>query len=149
MNPKELEDLQTITPHILFTGSRVICNPPVLDTDEDVVICIEDFYNKRCFSHWRRDYEFEETSEEYPQKHSNFVTFRNPDNVNLIVVEYLDLFNKWMYATNFAKGLNLIYKLDRIELFTILFRDDEFKNDVLVDWLRKYTLNKTKVCYYG
>ena len=108
---------------IYQTGSSVICNPPVEDTDIDFIICtfqykeLNIFLNENGFTQSCQD------NEEYDMESEGFSCYRK-DNINLIVTESKDWFNKWVLATKLAKRLNLLKKEDRIVLFkAILYRE--------------------------
>ena len=94
------------------TGSSYICNPPVLDTDIDQMFLVDDLEKvgqvleklgwKRC------------GKEEYNV--DKWVAYRK-DNLNALLTDNLDHFNKFLQATEEAKKLNLLDKKDRIALF--------------------------------
>ncbi len=102
---------------IYATGSRVICNPPVLDTDIDFIICergggielhkflIKNGFNKSC-----------KDDEEYDMESEGFECYRK-DNINLIITSNYNWYLKWVTATKLAKKLNLLEKEQRIALF--------------------------------
>lgn len=101
---------------IYQTGSSVICNPPVTDTDIDFIICttcyeeIKIFLEKNGFNISCSD------KEEYEVISEGFECYRK-DNINLIVTDNYEWYKKWVLATNVAKKLNLLKKEDRITLF--------------------------------
>lgn len=95
----------------LRTGSREICDPPVMDTDVDfVVLDVDDFPFERAG--WRATGE----QEGYGADSSSFATFRSGE-VNLIVVRNRTDFWKWRVATAAAKQLNIMNKNERQALF--------------------------------
>uniref|UniRef100_A0A6C0JWT4 Nucleotidyltransferase n=1 Tax=viral metagenome TaxID=1070528 RepID=A0A6C0JWT4_9ZZZZ len=101
---------------IYQTGSSVICDPPVLDTDIDYIICTPSF---SAFDKFVVDAGFRYTSndeEGYVLQNNGFFCYRR-DNLNLIVTESNDWYLKWVAATKLAKKLNLLQKKDRIILF--------------------------------
>lgn len=107
------------------TGSRVICNPPVMDTDRDFVIYTD---NQRAL---RKELEFlgytysSKDMEKYKLKatdpfemYNSFDAYRHPDtDENLIVVSNTQDFRRWRVATQVATKLNLTNKNHRIILF--------------------------------
>lgn len=110
---------------IYQTGSSVICNPPVLDTDIDYIICerIVEFsleYQIHPSLHkFLTSNGFEqscEDKEEYDMGSEGFICYRK-DNINLIVTDDYEWYNKWVLATKVAKALNLRNKADRVMLF--------------------------------
>lgn len=105
---KKLPNIIDITP----TGSRVICNPPPLDTDKDFVVLIHgpvsEFIDDLTGNHgWESD-------TKYPG--SDFTSLRR-GKVNYIVTESEDFYKKFVLATKIAKSLNLTDKKDRVTLF--------------------------------
>lgn len=102
--------------NIYQTGSSVICNPPVLDTDIDFIIYSDEleelgeFITKEGYSASCTD------KEEYQLESEGFKCYRK-DNINLIVTNDNDFYVRWVLATKTAKMLNLLRKQDRITLF--------------------------------
>ena len=94
------------------TGSSYICNPPVLDTDIDQMFLVDDLekvskiLEKLGWKHCGK--------EEY--KVDKWIAYRK-DNLNALLTDNLDHFNKFLQATEEAKKLNLLDKKDRIALF--------------------------------
>lgn len=95
-------------------GSRVSCNPPPVDTDEDWLVLTRsdaadqlraagftqdgnpDFYtgnDKGSFRSWRRG------------------------DVNVVTTPHLEFYDRFITATMLAKRFNLLEKADRIALF--------------------------------
>ena len=94
------------------TGSSYICNPPVLDTDIDQMFLVDDLEKVSKILEklgWKRC-----GKEEYNV--DKWVAYRK-DNLNALLTDNLDYFNKFLQATEEAKKLNLLDKKDRIALF--------------------------------
>ena len=94
------------------TGSSYICNPPVLDTDIDQMFLVDDLKKVSQVLEklgWKRC-----GKEEYQT--DKWVAYRK-DNLNALLTDNLDHFNKFLQATEEAKKLNLLDKKDRIALF--------------------------------
>ena len=94
------------------TGSSYICNPPVLDTDIDHMFLVDDLEKVSQVLEklgWKRC-----GNEEY--QIGKWVAYRK-DNLNALLTDNLDHFNKFLQATEEAKKLNLLDKKDRIALF--------------------------------
>ena len=94
------------------TGSSYICNPPVLDTDIDQMFLVYDLEKVSKILEklgWKRC-----GKEEYNV--DKWVAYRK-DNLNALLTDNLDHFNKFLQATEEAKKLNLLDKKDRIALF--------------------------------
>lgn len=108
-------------PHELWlgiheTGSRYICNPPVLDTDHDYVICTLDVAKLNKFLVDNNFVLSIAEEEGYKLQKDGFCCYRRGC-VNLIVTENYEWYLKWTKATKLAKKLNLLKKEDRIILF--------------------------------
>lgn len=105
-------------------GSRITCNPPPTDTDYDYLVLgppdegskLHDFITEFKFAH-----EGQPENELYLE--CDFGSYRK-DLINLIVCEDSDFYDHFKLATDIAKYLNLMEKLDRIILFqAILYRN--------------------------
>jgi hypothetical protein len=114
----ELDFLKPLVLDMFPTGSRVICNPPVLDTDEDwVVLC-----DSRSLLHYVLvEHGYSKTSKKYYRVSSKITTYRHEkNNFNLIVTDVKDMFDRWREATEIATQENLTNKEDRIKLFELI-----------------------------
>lgn len=101
----------------LGTGSRHIVNPPVMDTDEDYVVLVEDVFEADAWLE-RNGFARPSTEEDYELEESSDLLFTyRKDSLNLLVVESPNFFNKWSKATYLAKQFNLAKKEDRVALF--------------------------------
>ena len=117
------EDLKGLYLEATLTGSRVICDPPVLDTDLDVVLlvrseaprfadAVQEALEAAGYSRTAGDYE------DSSELGIGFSTFRKGD-VNLIVTASPELYRRWCVATSCAIALNLRSKPQRIALFQV------------------------------
>lgn len=108
---------------ICQTGSSVICNPPVENTDIDFIICaisetkLHKFLAVNGFELSNAD------EEEYDLESEGFSCYRK-DNINLIVTEDYDWYKKWVFSTAVAMKLNLLKKEDRITLFKAILYNE-------------------------
>lgn len=105
------------------TGSSVICNPPVTNTDIDFIICTG---KQKQLDKFLNENEFENSSDDqadYELDKEGFSCYRK-DNVNLIVTTQYEWYLKWVTATELAKKLNLLNKDDRITLFKFILYDE-------------------------
>ena len=104
---------------IEYVGSRVTCSPPPTDTDEDILLyttdkntlvgdCIEAGFILDGSTHAT-----------YPE---DFVSLRNGQ-INLIVTDKNEFFNKFMLATHVCKKLNVMEKHNRITIFQAILYD--------------------------
>lgn len=101
-------------------GSRVTCNPPPRDTDEDVLCHVESVQD---FVREASRQGFRSTSKCSGQPH--FISLRKGD-VNLIVSSDKDFVDKFLLATHVCKTLNVMSKQHRIVVFqAILYRNEE------------------------
>lgn len=98
------------------TGSRYICNPPVMDTDKDTVFLVNGFYD---FAQMLRDDGWEDCGIQY-EGIGEFQAFRKGED-NYIVTEDPEFFKCYVKATEAAKALNLLNKDDRITLFQTVY----------------------------
>lgn len=119
--PDALDDLRTKCLMIEPVGSRVTCNPPPMDTDQDFLVLVSasafsDFDQYLC----SYGYEFGGSRIHaggcLVGDESSFQSYTLGD-VNLIVTSSDIFFNRFMAATSVAKRFNLLDKSDRIALF--------------------------------
>lgn len=99
-------------------GSRVTCNPPVLDTDNDVLVL--------CVGEELRDLIFEAGGELCGRDYggdAELVPMRLGE-MNYLLVEDDDYYEKFLTVTAVAKHLNLLAKDDRKALFAAMMDDD-------------------------
>ena len=96
-------------------GSRVTCDPPPTDTDEDWIICI-DKHDAFGMGSFLIEQGFKRTDKDYgvPIK-----TYRK-DELNVLVTRDREFFRRTMEATRLAKQFNLLNKADRIALFEVV-----------------------------
>lgn len=97
------------------TGSRYICNPPVIDTDNDFVCYTSDSASLDDYMEgWAKD--GSNPSDKSLEKEDSFISYKRGD-VNLIITSDLNFYNKFVQCTEEAKSKNLTIKEDRIKLF--------------------------------
>lgn len=132
------DDVKSMGMEYICTGSSIICNPPVLNTDFDFVLLLteEDYQNGAVDKFSAMGFTLPEHSddkdkdEQYQaeiRKHATagkplylqFFTMRR-DNVNIIVTCCHTLFKRWWNATVWATTLNLQSKKDRRDFFMIV-----------------------------
>ena len=112
---------------VVPVGSRITCNPPPTDTDEDFLVLTTDFQSlvedlmEDGYEVCGEDYVM--PIEEHGQEDYNFFqSFRSGD-INLIVTESQYFFNNFVKATEIAKKANLLKKENRVMLFQFLLYD--------------------------
>lgn len=100
---------------IYATGSSVICNPPILDTDKDFIICSKD---PTILIDYLVDNDFEiSMNEGYEFDPDSGITCLRRLAVNLVITRDYAFYLKFVEATKLAKKLNLLEKTQRIALF--------------------------------
>jgi hypothetical protein len=95
-------------------GSRVTCNPPPTDTDEDWLVLVFDRADdKLAEAGFTQD-----GSPEFYTGNDNggFRSWRRGD-LNIVTTESAEFFDRFTTATDLAKRFNLLRKADRIALF--------------------------------
>jgi hypothetical protein len=107
-------------------GSRVTCNPPPMDTDQDWLIHISEF---KAFMNvieeegWDFDGSDVEDRLNSPE-HWQFESYSN-GKINLIATTSAEFYRRFLAATSVAKRLNLLDKKDRIALFQAVLYGNE------------------------
>ena len=115
-----MSDFKYIFREMRPTGSRVICNPAPMDTDEDFICLIEDSAaaverakNKLLSLGFKQ----EGMPEFYTGNNSGeFRSWRRGE-TNLIITKHPGFFKLFLTATELARRFNLQKKADRIALF--------------------------------
>jgi hypothetical protein len=103
-----------------YVGSRVTCNPPPKDTDEDVLLLTDDLSMliADCIEvGFTRDGDHKAS---YP---TGFVSLRN-GTMNFIVTDDEEFYKKFMLATHVCKSLNVMDKSNRIVVFQAILYDN-------------------------
>lgn len=108
---------------IYQTGSSVICNPPVTDTDIDYVIYTNEEVKLDTFLKCEGFTKSCADEEEYDLEEEGFTCYRR-ENINLIIVNERRWYRKWVLATKVARKLNLKVKADRVMLFKSFLYDE-------------------------
>lgn len=127
---------------VVPVGSRVTCNPPPTDTDEDYLVLVK---NRQEAINGLRSIGFEfsgdeEVNAEYVRMNETsqwrFTSLFFGD-VNYIVTDSPFFFERFLTATHVCKTLNLLRKEDRIMVFEAI-RGGSFSHNVLPDWKPTY-----------
>jgi hypothetical protein len=124
-NKQDIAELFEDTLIDLFpTGSRIICNPPVLNTDEDWMILIQPKSFHLALKLLSK-HQFYEGGFMFPINNSpKAVSFKsNSNDLNLLVTDNVEYFDSFRNATKLATKLNLTNKKDRITLFQLAMGD--------------------------
>jgi hypothetical protein len=103
-------------PQCAPTGSRVICNPPVLNTDNDWLVFVPDSLQEKAMEFMENQGATHSlTQETYPDG----VCYRYGD-INPILIWEFEIYYCWVAATYWASKLNLQDKADRTAFFQSL-----------------------------
>lgn len=101
-----------------FVGSSVTCNPPVLNTDVDI-LCLfcEGGITKNTIEIEKLGFKYD-GNDEYESYCGGFgfASYSNHP-LNLICTEDEDFYRRFIAASSIAKRLNLLVKEDRVALF--------------------------------
>lgn len=123
---KYIDIPQDLWDGIYQTGSSVICDPPVTDTDIDYVIYTNEEVKLDTFLKCEGFTKSYADEEEYDLEEEGFTCYRR-ENINLIIINERSWYRKWVLATKVARKLNLKVKADRVMLFrAILYGDAPF-----------------------
>ncbi len=113
------------------TGSRVICNPPPMDTDEDFLVKLKPNVSLKFFEQQMQFEGFEGSSGDmYDLDETIFVSLRKEE-TNLIVTTNQEFFDKMVLATAVAKRLNVMEKKNRIMLFNAIVRGEAPRESIM------------------
>lgn len=123
---------------IVPVGSRVTCNPPPTDTDEDYLVFVKDKHQAiEGLKQLGFDYSLDpEKVKEYEEmnKHAqwSFTSLWFGD-VNYIITDSEFFFERFLTATYVCKELNLMNKKDRVMVFEAI-RGRSYFDRVVSDW---------------
>jgi hypothetical protein len=127
---------------VVPVGSRVTCNPPPTDTDEDYLVLVSD---RRTAVAGLKAIGFEYSStpeqvEKYEQMNFSaqwkFTSLWFGD-INYIVTDSQFFFERFLTATHVCKTLNLLKKEDRIMVFEAI-RGGTFYHKMGTEWHPPY-----------
>lgn len=93
-------------------GSRITCDPPVMDTDEDWLLWVKSLntFGRRATKAYGWDLGSSLEGME------NFASLSKGE-VNIVVTEKREFFERFLCATEICKRLNVLAKKDRIFVF--------------------------------
>lgn len=107
-------------------GSRVTCDPPPTDTDEDWLFLVTDVGEfAECVISAGFVADGSVIENQHSTHSSSFLSLKQEsENINVIATADPSFFRAFMAATRVAKRLNLLDKEDRIALFqAVLYRN--------------------------
>lgn len=114
-------------------GSRRTCNPPPTDTDDDYLVLCNDA-KQAVRSLKELGFEPPKSIGEYVALHACSFTSLRFGELNFIVTDDVEWFDKFLTASYFAKKYNVMNKGDRIELFDSFMRGGSKSVDYAPDW---------------
>jgi hypothetical protein len=117
---------------IVKVGSRVTCNPPPTDTDEDYLVYVDDL-NESVRALLGIGFEYSST----PEQTEKYMSMGSPGcftslwfgDLNYIVTSDALFFERFLTATHVCKKLNLMNKEDRILVFSAI-RGESYSHEV-------------------
>lgn len=101
------------------TGSKYICNPPVLNTDEDWIFDCSAEGQMEAADKFLKIHDFfmcDMAEDEYDDIRANFTPYRL-GYMNFILCNNKSFYKKFVFATELAADMNLLDKDNRIRLF--------------------------------
>lgn len=123
---------------VVPVGSRVTCNPPPTDTDEDYLVLVKD---KGAAVRGLKSIGFEFSAD--PEKMARYEAMNKTSrwsftslwfgDVNYIVTDNIFFFERFLTATHVCRTLNLLKKEDRIMVFDAVMGKSFYK-DVTSEW---------------
>lgn len=108
-------ELKAVVQDSFSTGSRMICSPPPMDTDLDVVVLVDS--SAAVVDLEALGYGVDSNCPEYESPST--VPMRK-GHVNLIVMWDKETFVRWRLATDVARELNLLDRNDRLACFRVI-----------------------------
>jgi hypothetical protein len=124
---------------VIPVGSRITCDPPVLDTDQDFLVLWpqdryerDDLINRLQGEGWELDGSFSRDEDNRSDPDHRFVSYSR-ERVNLITTCSPLFFRRFLAASSVAKRFNLLTKDDRIALFQAVLYANACDEDVKVD----------------
>ncbi len=115
-------------------GSRITCDPPPQNTDEDFLVSIAPWKIRETIAglyddNWRLD--GSEANDDTRRIKDKFLSFKK-DDINLILTPDKTFFDRFMAATSIAKKFNLMDKADRVALFQAVLYGNAYEENELV-----------------
>lgn len=105
------------------TGSREICNPPPMDTDEDWIVLVRDRNQMKELEDVLKLDEWQLCGKDYKQPDITFKAYRKGE-LNLIFTQNITIYERYKLATRVCKFLNILDKKQRCAVFGMLGTND-------------------------
>lgn len=107
-----------------LVGSRVTCNPPPTDTDQDILVLfqpkqMDEAIDELDANKWVREGEYGSAAE--------FISYRRGE-INLVLTDEEEWFDLFLKATELCTEANFLKKEDRIKCFDKVFGREEKKS---------------------
>lgn len=118
---------------VVPVGSRVTCNPPPTNTDQDLLVLVETQDELYDFEEKLLQWDWESESESYKENAAQFNSWRklvDGTEYNIILTAKVDWFDTFLDATFSCKEKNLLSKEERIAEFAKFFGPKEEKPKV-------------------
>lgn len=113
--------LELIKPLVLcinLVGSRITCNPPPIDTDQDYLVFVTNSNLNKLYAVLAQNGYICGGSRPNNLEDDEFVSYKNvAGDINYIITTSKAYHSRFMAATSVAKRFNLLKKDDRIALF--------------------------------
>lgn len=114
-------DIGDFHKQITAVGSRVTCNPPPLNTDQDWLVMVQEGDYAKFAEHllstgWDVGGSLTPNDANYLPEHVRFNSFTKGED-NVIATASTEFHRRFLAASAAAKRLNLLVKEDRIALF--------------------------------
>lgn len=117
--------LNKLCQDVRHVGSRVTCDPPPTDTDDDWLCLAHDLAE---FVEAAKLDGYVVGGSGHTDEPMSFVSLkRDADSMNLIVTTCPRFFDGFVLATGLARRFNLMYKGDRIALFQAVLYGNEYE----------------------
>ena len=127
--PYDCGKLLSLTYKAYEVGSRVTCNPPVLDSDSDWLVLVTDWQacvDAAVSEGFEVSGSVSADQMTKPNEVQKFWSLRRGI-LNLIVTDCPEFAKKFLAATSVAKRLNLKNKADRIALFQAVLYGNQYE----------------------
>lgn len=126
-----MEYVYRLATEVVPCGSRVTCNPPVLDTDEDYLVLVPaaaavDLECVLMSEGWTLGGSAIPDESNTVDGDSRFKSWTR-GSVNLIVTTSARFYRRFVAATEVCRRLNLLSKQDRIALFQAVLYANVYK----------------------